>query len=103
MKQAGSRRRGQAKVGRVVGISGAKTVKVRVQRLVKHPIYKRYMRSTKGFLAHDETERCGIGDEVEIVESRPLSARKRWRVRRIITRGQEAAALAQQIEIDPQG
>ena len=103
MSEAEVRGRGQTKVGRVVKKSGAKTVKVRVRRLVKHPIYKRYMRSTMGFLAHDEADQCGIGDEVVIVESRPLSARKRWRVQRIITRGQEAAAAAQQIEIDPEG
>jgi small subunit ribosomal protein S17 len=91
---------GLTKVGTVVSKSGTKTVKVEVQRLVKHPVYKRYVRWTKGFLAHDEAEACGVGDQVEIVESRPLSARKRWRVRRIITRAQEGSAAARAIEVD---
>jgi small subunit ribosomal protein S17 len=61
-----------------------KSVVVRVDRIVKHPMYKRFVKRSNTFLAHDETNQCQAGDTVEIVESRPLSARKRWRVRRIV-------------------
>ena len=56
-----------------------KTVTVRVERFVKHPLYKRYVRRSTKFMAHDEENDCAIGDTVEIAESRPLSSRKRWR------------------------
>ncbi len=91
MAQDQGRGHGQRKVGVVVGRPGAKTVKVLVERLVQHPVYKRVVRRSKKFLAHDEREVCGIGDKVEIIETRPLSARKRWRVRRIISRPEGAA------------
>jgi len=58
----------------------AKTVVVRVDRLVKHPVYKRYVRKRSKFMAHSEIEGLSIGDQVRIVETRPLSAHKRWRV-----------------------
>jgi small subunit ribosomal protein S17 len=79
---------GQRKVGVVVSKPGAKTVKVEVERLVQHTTYRRYVRRSKSFMAHDEREACGIGDKVEIVETRPLSARKRWRVKQIIARAE---------------
>lgn len=85
---------GQRKVGTVIGKSGSKTIKVRVERQFKHPIYKRYIRRSRGFLVHDEREDCQVGDRVEIVESRPLSARKRWRVRQVITRAEGAGPAA---------
>jgi small subunit ribosomal protein S17 len=80
------RGRPQRKVGMVISKSGAKTVKVRVDRAFAHPLYKRVIRRSKGFLVHDEHEVCGIGDKVEIIECRPLSAQKRFRLRRIISR-----------------
>ena len=57
-----------------------KTVVVRVDRLIKHPVYKRYVRRRNKFMAHNEIEGVSIGDRVRIVETRPLSARKRWQV-----------------------
>ena len=57
-----------------------KTVVVMVERLVKHPKYKKYLRARKKFKAHDERNACGIGDQVEIIETRPLSKEKRWAV-----------------------
>ena len=57
-----------------------KTVVVRVDRLIKHPTYKRYVRRRSKFMAHNELEGVTIGDQVRIVETRPLSTRKRWRV-----------------------
>jgi small subunit ribosomal protein S17 len=61
-----------------------KSVVVQVDRTVLHKMYKRYIKRSTKFMAHDEKNRCNIGDTVEIVESRPLSARKRWSVRRVV-------------------
>lgn len=68
------------KVGIVTSDKMTKTVVVRVDRLVKHPVYKRYVRRRTKFMAHNEIEGVTIGDQVRLVETRPLSAHKRWRV-----------------------
>lgn len=68
------------KIGIVTSDKMTKTVVVRVDRQVKHPIYKRYIRKRSKFMAHNEIEGVSIGDQVRIVETRPLSAHKRWRV-----------------------
>ena len=68
------------KIGIVTSDKMQKTVVVRVDRLVKHPVYKRYVRRRTKFMAHNEVAGVTIGDQVKIVETRPLSARKRWRV-----------------------
>ena len=68
------------KIGIVTSDAMQKSVVVRVDRLVKHPIYKRYVRRRTKFMAHNEIEGVSSGDLVRIVETRPLSARKRWRV-----------------------
>jgi len=88
-------RRRATKTGVVVSDKADKTVVVRVDRIVRHKLYKRYIRRKTKFMAHDETNDCKVGDTVEIVESRPLSARKRWRVRRVVKRGQGTAAQAE--------
>jgi small subunit ribosomal protein S17 len=67
-----------------------KTVTVAVDRLVQHKLYKKTLRRTSKFLAHDESGSCGVGDRVRIVESRPLSRHKRWVVEAILRRGIEA-------------
>ena len=72
------------KVGVVTSNAMDKTVVVKVVRQIKHEMYKRYIRRSKNFMAHDELNSCNVGDTVQIVESRPLSARKRWRVNRVI-------------------
>jgi small subunit ribosomal protein S17 len=85
-------------VGVVVSDKADKTVVVRVDRIVRHKLYKRYIRQKATFMAHDEANAARVGDTVEIVESRPLSARKRWRLRRVVKRGHgvvEAAAAAE--------
>lgn len=74
------RGRRSEKIGIVTSDKMQKTVVVRVDRLVKHPIYKRYVRRRAKFMAHNDIEGVTIGDQVRIVETRPLSARKRWRV-----------------------
>lgn len=71
------------RIGVVTSDKMTKTVTVRVDRLIKHPKYRRYVRRKKQFMAHDETG-AAIGDKVRIIETRPLSARKRWRVVEII-------------------
>jgi small subunit ribosomal protein S17 len=71
------------KVGTVTSDKMQKTVTVRVDRLVRHTKYRRYVRRTSKFMAHDELG-ATVGDRVRIVETRPLSARKRWRVVEIV-------------------
>ena len=68
------------KVGRVVSAAMDKSIVVAVDRLVKHPLYKKVMRRTSKFMAHDENNECRAGDQVKIEESRPLSRRKRWKL-----------------------
>ena len=77
-----AQKRGQRadKIGIITSDKMMKTVVVRVDRLVKHPVYKRYIRKRSKFMAHNEIEGVSIGDQVRIVETRPLSAHKRWRV-----------------------
>jgi small subunit ribosomal protein S17 len=67
-------------VGQVVSNKLDKTVVVRVERLVKDPRYKKYVRRYSKFMAHDESNSCSIGDHVQIIEHRPVSKRKRWKV-----------------------
>ncbi len=78
-----ARRNRKTLQGLVVSDKMNKTVVVKVTRAVKHPRYKKYVRNSKKYLAHDEADACGIGDLVTIVETRPLSKTKRWRVRSI--------------------
>ena len=93
MAEANTRRRA-SKVGVVVSDKADKTVVVRVDRIVLHKLYNRYIRHKATFMAHDEANAARTGDTVEIVESRPLSAHKRWRVRRIVKRGVGVATPA---------
>ncbi|HXV78204.1 MAG TPA: 30S ribosomal protein S17 [Candidatus Polarisedimenticolaceae bacterium] len=81
---AAVRRRKATKIGVVTSNKMDKSVVVRVERTVLHDRYKKHVQRSARFMAHDERNECKIGDTVEIVESRPLSARKRWRVRRIV-------------------
>lgn len=71
-------------VGVVVGNAMDKTAMVLVSRLKKHKTYKKYVRSQTKYMAHDDQNRCQIGDRVKLVESRPLSKHKRWQVIEII-------------------
>ena len=71
-------------MGVVVSDKMDKTVVIRVERLVAHPVYKKYVKRRAKYKAHDENNRCGIGDRVVIAETRPLSKDKRWRVRSIV-------------------
>ncbi|MGH2356799.1 MAG: 30S ribosomal protein S17 [Candidatus Limnocylindria bacterium] len=77
----------RTKVGRVVSDRMDKTVVVSVERLRRHPIYKRVVRLSSKFKAHDEANDARVGDTVRIEESRPLSRDKRWRVVEVVARG----------------
>src|SRR5918996_15098 len=84
----------QEKVGGVVSDKMGQTIVVSVERLSRHPLYKRVIRLTTKFKAHDERNEARIGDTVRIVESRPLSATKRWRMVEIVSRAGEGAGEA---------
>ena len=81
MKKRGMQRQ---LVGTVVGNKMDKTAIVQVERLVKHRMYKKYIRRRSKFAAHDENNACQVGDRVMITASRPISRRKRWRVSDIV-------------------
>ena len=79
-----TQRRKKTLIGTVISDKMDKTVTVLVERLTQHSTYKKFIRKRKRFKAHDEQNACRIGDKVLIVESRPLSKEKHWRVREII-------------------
>lgn len=87
----------KTRVGRVVGNKMEKTVIVAVDTPKRHPLYKKVMRSTAKFKAHDEKQ-CNLGDIVRLVETRPLSKEKRWRVVEILTKGHVAEVQARDIK-----
>ena len=76
----------KTRVGKVVSDKMDKTIVVAIQDNVRHPLYKKIIKRTVKFKAHDEQNACGVGDKVEIMETRPLSKDKRWRVTAIITK-----------------
>lgn len=94
--------RRQQKIGIVTSNKMPKTVVVTVTRQFNHPLYKKVMRRSKNFLAHDERNECRPGDMVRIEETRPLSRLKRWRVIDIIARSAEPA-LPGEAEADEEG
>jgi len=76
----------KTKVGKVVSDKMDKTVVIAVERLVQHPLYKKAVKQTVKFKAHDENNDAHIGDTVEVMETRPLSKDKRWRVIEVLER-----------------
>jgi small subunit ribosomal protein S17 len=76
----------KTRVGVVKSNKMDKTISVEVERRIKHPIYGKYMKKSKKFIAHDETNDCNIGDTVRIMETRPMSKRKRWRLVEVLER-----------------
>ena len=74
----------KTRVGEVVSDKMDKTIVVAIKDNVKHPLYKKVMKTTYKLKAHDENNSCGVGDRVLIMETRPLSKDKRWRVAEII-------------------
>ena len=80
--------RGLPKVreGIVVSDKMEKTVVVAITRKIRHPEYKKFVRKTKRYIVHDKDNQCSVGDVVKIIETRPLSKKKRWRVQSIVTK-----------------
>ena len=74
----------KTRIGQVVSDKMDKTIVVAIEDSVQHPLYKKTMKRTYKLKAHDENNECGIGDTVEVMETRPLSKDKRWRLTRII-------------------
>jgi small subunit ribosomal protein S17 len=85
MEQQTRRSRKRAtRTGRVVSDSMQKSIVVAVSRLVRHPLYRKTLRRTSKFMAHDEENQCRVGDKVLIEETRPISRRKRWRLKKVL-------------------
>lgn len=85
MSETGGKRREW--VGRVVSNKMNKTVVVAVERSVVHPLYRKVMRRVTKFKAHDEQNACGVGDRVRMIETRPISKDKHWRVVEVLEKG----------------
>jgi len=83
--------------GRVVSNKMDKTVVVAVETPKRHPLYKKTIKRVVKYKAHDKNNECGLGDMVRIVETRPLSRQKRWRVAEIITKGEVAEVQPREI------
>lgn len=81
-----SRNLRKEKIGKVVSNKMTKSITVAVHSRVKHPIYGKFLAKTSKFMAHDEKNECGIGDTVRIMETRPLSKNKCWRLVEIVER-----------------
>lgn len=81
-------RRGRRKVmqGRVVSDAGDKAVVVEIETRKQHPFFKKMVKRSKRFMAHDENNECRVGDTVRVMETRPLSKRKRWRLVEVVER-----------------
>jgi len=92
----------KTKVGRVVSDKMDKTIVVSVERLARHRLYKRVIRLTTRFKAHDEANEAHVGDTVLIEESRPLSATKRWRLVSVLSRAGEERAAETMISEEPE-
>jgi small subunit ribosomal protein S17 len=88
MTEAAKTPRKTTKVGVVTSNAADKSVVVKVENFVMHPLYQRFMRTTSKFMAHDEENTCNQGDRVLIEECRPMSKRKHWKVRKVIERAQ---------------
>ncbi|MEJ2023571.1 MAG: 30S ribosomal protein S17 [Deltaproteobacteria bacterium] len=74
-------------IGTVVSDQMDKTALVLVERLTRHPVYKKYIRKRSKYMAHDPLNQCRVGDKVQLVESRPISKRKRWQIISVLEKG----------------
>ena len=87
------------KVGQVVSTKTAKTIVVEVSRRVPHPLYKRIVKKRKRFHAHDEESRAKMGDIVRIIECRPLSRLKRWRLAEVVRRAPQVGVQPEELDV----
>lgn len=76
----------KTRIGVVASSSMDKSITVTIERKLRHPIYGKFVKKTKKFMAHDESNECNVGDTVKIMETRPLSKRKRWKMVEILER-----------------
>ena len=76
----------KSRIGVVTSTAMDKTITVSVERKLRHPIYGKFVKKTKKFMSHDEKNECNVGDTVRIMETRPLSKNKRWRLVEILER-----------------
>jgi len=90
-------RKHKTRLGRVVSDNMDKTVVVSVETFRRHPVYKKIIKRAVKYKAHDEKNECKLGDVVRIVETRPLSKTKRWRVAEIITKGEVVEVKPEEI------
>lgn len=90
----------KSRVGVVVSNKMQKTIVVAVESFRHHRVYKKILRRTRRFKVHDETNACALGDVVRIVETRPMSAEKRWRVAEVLVRGQVAEVAPREIDAE---
>jgi small subunit ribosomal protein S17 len=74
----------KTRIGVVTSNKMEKTITVSIERRIPHPIYKKYFKKTSKLMAHDEKQECAVGDKVKIMETRPLSKNKRWRLVEIV-------------------
>ncbi len=86
------------RMGVVVSDRMNKSIVVSVERNIQHPLYRKMIKKTSKVLAHDEENRCRVGDLVTIIETRPLSRHKRWRVEEIISTAGEEEAIPEGVE-----
>jgi small subunit ribosomal protein S17 len=87
------------KVGQVVSTKAAKTIIVEVSRRVPHPLYKRIVKKRKRFHAHDEEGRAKMGDIVRIMECRPLSRTKHWRLTEVVRRAPQVGVQPEELDV----
>ena len=87
----------KVRIGHVVGVKMDKTAVVAIETLKRHPLYGKTLKKVVKYKAHDETNTCKLGDKVKIIETRPLSKDKRWRVSEIISRKEVAEVKPQEI------
>jgi len=86
MSEVVTKKMRKQRIGVVSSNSADKTISVLVERKLRHPIYGKFVKKSKKFMAHDETNDCNVGDTVKIMETRPMSKRKCWRLVNIIER-----------------
>jgi small subunit ribosomal protein S17 len=81
----------KVRTGEVISDKMDKTIVVKVERRFSHPVYKKTVKRSRNFKAHDEKNECKVGDRIRIIETRPVSRDKRWRVLEIVERAQETS------------
>lgn len=90
MSETTTRNRRKLLIGEVISITGNKSLKVAAFYKVQHPLYKKEIKQKTIFHVHDEDSTCNVGDRIEIMETRPISKNKRWRVVRVIEKARES-------------